>query len=94
MRNSKNQLLGLGCVGAALVGITLLLQVSAWWAQTPAPDINPLAGILQIILGRVKVPTVTWVLIVLLVVAALVVYLRLSDPSDQTSGRGHMVKTG
>lgn len=92
MRNSKNQLLGLGCVVAALVGITLVLQVSAWWAQTPAPDINPLAGILQIILGRVKVPTVTWVLIVLLVVAALVVYLRLSDPSDQTSGRGHMVK--
>lgn len=92
MRNSKNQLLGLGCVVAALVGITLVLQVSAWWAQTPAPNINPLAGILQIILGRVKVPTVTWVLIVLLVVAALVVYLRLSDPSDQTSGRGHMVK--
>lgn len=92
MRNSKNQLLGLGCVVAALVGITLVLQVSAWWAQTPAPDINPLAGILQIILGRVKVPTVTSVLIVLLVVAALVVYLRLSDPSDQTSGRGHMVK--
>ena len=91
MSKTKNQFLGLGCVLAALAGITVVLQVSAWWTQALAPDINPAAGLIQIIVGRVKIPVITWVLLVLIVVAAVVVYLRYSEPSV-SSGRGHMVK--
>jgi len=92
MRKNKNQLLAIGCIVAALLGTTVVLQVSAWWTQTPAPNINPLVGLVQIILGRVKIPLFTWILLIFLVMVAAAIYLKFSEPSHDFSGRGHMVK--
>ena len=92
MRKNKNQLLAIGCIVAALLGITVVLQVSTWWTQTPAPNINPLVGLVQIILGRVKIPLFTWILLIFLVMVAAAIYLKFSEPSHAFSGRGHMVK--
>ena len=91
MRNGKNQLLGLGCAASALIGITLVLQMSAWWTQTPAPDVNPLVGFIQIILGRVKIPMFTWILLIFPVIASTAIYLKFSETSHPFSGQGHMV---
>lgn len=73
-------------VAAAFVAAAVALQLGSLIGGTERPDLNPLAGLLQVALGRVESNPVTWVLLAVVFLGTCALAAFIPEASSGATG--------
>jgi type IV secretory pathway TraG/TraD family ATPase VirD4 len=71
---------------AGFVGVGVALQLGAVLGGTEAPSLSPLGGLVEVVFGRVKAATATWVLLGLVGVAIVYAVARFVPAKSARAG--------
>ena len=83
-RNRGWVILTIGIAG--FVGVGVALQLGAVLGGTEAPSLSPLGGLVEVVFGRVKASTTTWVLLGLVGVAIVYAVARFVPAKSTRAG--------